>query len=448
MTVTQWMDHVSTKRKRIAELARGQPELVFTSLSHLIDLKWMYAAWDLTRKDGAVGVDQVDANAYAKDLDSNLRALLAAFRSGTYVAPPVRRVLIPKGDGSKTRPIGIPTLADKVLQRAVVMLLECVYEQDFLPSSHGFRPGRSAHGALIQLDHAVRSDRGEWVIDADIAGFFDALDHGMLRRFLDLRVRDGVIRRTIDKWLKAGVMDGDTLRRTRRGSPQGGVISPILANIYLHYSLDLWFDRVVRVRASGPVELVRYADDFLIIARNAVDAQGIHAALPQRLARFGLRLHPEKTRLVPFAQPPFRWRREAAAAMPWVEDPGTFDFLGFTHFWGGAKSGGWALRRKTARDRLARFLHVISDWCRVNRSVPIRDQHRILSAKLRGFGAYYAVTGNAAAVESVRYRTGEIWRCWLSRRSQRGRVSWARFNALLRDFPLPRTRIRRLVSPT
>ena len=444
MTVTQWTEHVSTKRQRIAELARSQPELVFTSIAHLIDLEWMHVAWDLTRKDGATGVDDVDACAYARNLDSNLRALLVAFRSGTYVAPPVRRVLIPKGDGRKTRPIGIPTLEDKILQRAVVMLLECIYEQDFSPVSHGFRPGRSAHGALIQLDRAVRETGGGWVIDADIEGFFDALDHGMLRRFLDLRVRDGVIRRTIDKWLKAGAMDGGILRRSRTGSPQGGVISPILANIYLHYSLDLWFDRIVRGRTRGPVELVRYADDFLIIARDAGDAQGILAALSKRLGRFGLQLHSTKTRLVPFKQPPFRWRRENAAAMPWVEDPGTFDFLGFTHFWGGTKSGGWAMRRKTAKDRVARFLHRISDWCRVNRNVPIRDQHRILSAKLRGFGAYYAVTGNAKVIGTVRFRTGQIWRRWLSRRSQRGRMSWARFNALLHDFPLPRTRIRRL----
>ena len=446
MTSTQRLESVSTKRKRIAKLARTQPTLTFTSIAHFIDLEWMHQAWNLTRKDAAVGVDGVDAEQYAADLEGNLTRLLAAFKGGTYKAPPVRRVLIPKSSGAGTRPIGIPTLEDKILQRAVVMLLECIYEEDFVPSSHGFRPGRSAHGALEQFRQAATELRGGWVIDADIKGFFDALDHGVLRGFLDLRIRDGVIRRAIDKWLKAGSLEDGRFVRTTKGSPQGGVISPLLANIYLHYSLDLWFEQEVRRRASGPVAFVRYADDFLILARRQDDVQGLMKALPKWLARFSLGLHPTKTRLVPFQQPPFRWRRENADAMPSVRDPGTFDFLGFTHYWGGTRSGGWALKRKTAKDRFARFAKGLNEWCRTNRCVPVRDQHRILSAKLRGFGAYYGLSGNAKSLDSMRFRAQEIWRCWLRRRSQRGHMPWARFNAILRRFPLPQLRVRRASS--
>ena len=424
-------------------MARSQPKLTFTSIAHLIDLDWMHRAWDLTRKDAAVGIDGVDAVRYAADLEGNLTRLLTAFKSGTYKAPAVRRVDIPKGSGTGTRPIGIPTLEDKVLQRAVVMLLESIYEQDFAHTSHGFRPGHSAHGALEQFWQSATEMRGGWVIDADVQSFFDALDHRRLRSFLDLRVRDGVIRRAIDKWLKAGTLEDGRLVRSTKGSPQGGVISPLLANIYLHYVLDSWFERDVRPRARGRVELVRYADDFLIIARRPDDARGLMTALPKRLGRFGLCLHPTKTRCIPFEQPPFRWRRKSADAMPWVTDPGTFDFLGFTHFWGGTRAGGWALKRKTAKDRFTRFAKKLNEWCRVNRCVPLRDQHRILSAKLRGFGVYYGLRGNAKALESMRFRAQQIWCRWLRRRSQRGHMPWSRFNAILQRYPLPRLRVRR-----
>lgn len=441
MTDIPRSETISTKRQRIAEQAKNQPELAFTSISHHIDLEWMYQAWEMTRKDGAVGVDGVDAEEYAVDLEGNLTRLLEAFKAGTYRAPPVRRVLIPKGDGKKARPIGVPTFEDKILQRAVVMLLECIYEQDFVDLSHGFRPGRSAHGALEQFRSSATAMRGGWVIDADIQKFFDTLDHTQLRRFLDLRVLDGVLRRAIDKWLKAGALEGDRLLRSQTGSPQGGVISPLLANLYLHYALDTWFESEVRPRMRGAVDLVRYADDFLIIAQRRDDMERIMKALPKRLNRFGLNLHSTKTRCIPFQQPPFRWRREKAATMPEVVDPSTFDFLGFTHYWGGTRSGGWALKRKTARDRFSRFVRNLNVWCKVNRCIPLRDQHRIISSKLRGFGAYYGLSGNGRALESVRFRAQEIWRKWLRRRSQRGHMPWNRFNAILRQYPLPRLRV-------
>ena len=259
MANTPRLDPVSTKRQRIAELARDAPEMVFTSLAHHIDMHVLRTAYAATRKDGAVGLDGQTAADYAVHLEANLQSLLDRFKSGQYVAPPVRRVHIPKGDGRKTRPIGIPTFEDKVLQRAVVMVLESVYEQDFRDCSVGFRPGRSAHQALQHLWEQTMVMGGGWVIDLDIQGFFDVLDHSHLRGFLDRRVRDGVLRRAIDKWLKAGVLEDGRVSRSVLGTPQGGVVSPLLANIYLHHVLDVWFTTEVQPRLRGRSVLVRYA---------------------------------------------------------------------------------------------------------------------------------------------------------------------------------------------
>jgi len=260
MTGTPSPLDISTRLQRIAELAKKAP-VALTTLAHHIDIEFLREAYRRTRKDGATGVDGQTATMYAEKLDENLRSLLDRFKSGTYKAPPVRRVNIPKGDGAKTRPIGIPTFEDKVLQRAVTMVLEAIYEQDFLPCSFGFRPGRSAHDALQVLWEGLMEMGGGWVLEVDIQGFFDSLDHGHLRDFLDQRVRDGVVRRTINKWLKAGVLDGGTLSRPDAGTPQGGVVSPLLANVYLHEVLDKWFESEVKPRLDGRALLIRYADD-------------------------------------------------------------------------------------------------------------------------------------------------------------------------------------------
>ena len=252
----------STKQQWIAEQAREHPERVFTSLHHLIDGEWMREAYRRTRKDGATGIDGVTAADYEKDLEANLESLLNRIKSGSYRAPPVRRHYIPKADGTR-RPLGIPTFEDKVAQRAILMMLEPIYEADFLPCSYGFRPGRSAHDALKALRTGFMEQGCRWVIDADIAKYFDSIDHGHLRSFLDLRIKDGVVRRMIDKWLKAGVLEGESLRRTETGTPQGGVISPLLSNVFLHHVLDVWFERVAKPRLKGRCLLVRYADDAL-----------------------------------------------------------------------------------------------------------------------------------------------------------------------------------------
>lgn len=426
---------VSTRLHRIAELARRAPDMVIVTLAHHIDLAWMYEAYRQTRKDGAAGVDEVTAAEYAVDLDDNLRSLLERFKSGTYFAPPVRRVQIPKGDGSKTRPIGIPTFEDKVLQRAVLMVLEAVYEQDFRDCSYGFRPGRSAHKALDGLWHRLMEVHGGWVLEADISSFFDTLDHRTLRSFLDQRVRDGVIRKMIDKWLKAGVLEGEQLRRATGGTPQGGVISPLLANIYLHEVLDRWFVEQVQPRMRGPTHLIRYADDFVIVFANESDARRVMEVLPKRFERFGLALHPEKTRLIDYRRPP------GAKTSGGGGKPPTFDFLGFTHYWGRSRKGRPIVKRKTARTRFARSLKRVAVWCKRNRHLPIAEQHRYLSAVLLGHYSYYGITGNGKAIDVFRETLEQIWRYWLRRRSQRRHLGWDRFHCLKKRFPLPSSRV-------
>src|SRR5262245_53219524 len=293
-------DPISTRRRRIAELARRSPQMAFTTLAHHIDIDWLKEAYRRTRKDGAVGVDGQTAQDYAADLEGNLRSLRDRAQSGRYQAPPVRRVHIPKGTGPETRPIGIPTFEDKVLQRAVAMVLEAVYEQDFLDGSYGFRPGRSAHQAPDALWHRLMEVGGGLVLEIDIRKFFDNLGHRHLREILSRRVRDGVLPGLLCKWLNAGVMEDGCVTHPESGSPQGGVISPILANAYLHEVLDEWFEHTVKPRLRGRAHLIRYADDAVLVFEEESDARRVLDVLPKRFGKYGLALHPEKTRLVPF----------------------------------------------------------------------------------------------------------------------------------------------------
>ena len=405
--------------------------MVITTLAHHIDMAWMYEAYRQTRKDGAVGIDGVTAAEYAEDLDTNLGSLLERFKSGTYFAPPVWRVEIPKGDGSKTRPIGIPAFEDKVLQRAVLMVLEAVYEQDFYDFSYGFRPNRSAHQALESLWHRLMEVHGGWVLEADISSFFDTLDHKILRSFLDQRVRDGVIRKMIDKWLKARVLEDGQLRRTGDGTPQGGVISPLLANIYLHEVLDRWFVEQVLPRMRGPAHLIRYADDFVIVFADESDARRVMEALAKRFGKYGLALHPRKTRLIDCGRPSGPGKGGRGGKPP------TFDFLGFTHYWGRSRKGKPVVKRKTAQSRFSRSLGRVALWCKRHRHKPIADQQRYLSAVLLGHYSYYGLTGNGRAIGAFRHQLVRIWHYWLRRRSQRRCLTWDHFARLLKRWPLP-----------
>jgi group II intron reverse transcriptase/maturase len=422
---------ISTRLERIATLARQLRDQPLTTLAHHIDLDWLREAHRRTRKDGATGVDGQTADECAAHLEDNLRSLLERAKSGTYRAPPVRRAYIPKESG-EMRPLGIPTFEDKVLQRAVAMVLEAVYEQEFLDCSYGFRPGRSANQALDVLHREASKMAGGWVIEIDIRKYFDSIDHGRLRDVLRGRIRDGVILRLIGKWLNAGVLEDGAVTRSETGSPQGGVVSPILANIFLHEVLDVWFHRDVRPRLRGRAHLVRYADDAVMLFEYEEDARRVMAVLPQRFGRHGLMLHPDKTRLVPFKRPArVRYRCDARP-----DEPGTFDFLGFTIHW--AKSpmtGKWVVKTRTAADRFRRALRRVAEWCKANRHEPIECQQRMLNQKLRGHYAYYARKGNRARLWKLWHWVKREWWRWLRRRSQRG-LSWDAMGRLLQRYPL------------
>lgn len=426
-------DTVSTRQQRIAELAKQNPEMGFTSLNHHLDPEWLFAAWQRTRKDGATGVDGQTGEDYFRNLRENLQALLERAKSGTYRAPPLRRTYILKGTGPEKRPLGIPTFEDKVLQRAVVMLLEPIYERDFKNCSYGYRPGRSAHQALDAVWQQTMGTQGGWIVEVDIRKFFDTLDHAHLRALLKRRVRDGVILRLIGKWLNAGVLEEGSLSFPEAGTPQGGVISPLLANIYLHYVLDVWFEEEVRPRLQGRAFLIRYADDFIMGFSCEADARAVLDVLPKRFGKYGLTIHPTKTRLVPFRPPSRSSRAEPGPS----SRPGTFDFLAFTHYWGKSRKGTWVVKRQTAASRFVRGLKKLGQWCRWNRHQPIEVQHQTLWSKLRGHYAYFGITGNSRALVRYRDAVARLWRKWLSRRQSAAAIPWEVFQRLLKRYPLP-----------
>jgi group II intron reverse transcriptase/maturase len=437
MTETSSSQDVSTKLVRIAKLAKELRGVSLQTLAHHIDVDWLREAYRRTRKDGARGVDGQSAEQYAEHLEANLQSLLDRAKSGRYRAPPVRRVHIPKGDGTETRPIGIPTFEDKVLQRAVAMVIGEVYEQEFHDFSYGFRPGRSPHQALHAVQNAAWRLNGGWIVEVDIRKFFDSVAHVHLREILRRRIGDGVLLRLIGKWLNAGVVEGLELSYSDEGTPQGGVISPLLANIYLHDVLDEWFVRDILPALVGHAEMFRFADDLVVLFTRKQDAERFLAVLPKRFGKYGLTLHPDKTRMVAFRKPDL------------VDDdddgPGTFNFLGFTHYWGLSRKPAakgkppvkrWFAMQKTAKDRLSRTLRRLSEWCRWHRHDPLNEQHEMLAKKIEGHYGYYGITGNFPALAQVFYAVKRIWRKALARRSQQ-RLSWAKMQRIWERFPLP-----------
>jgi len=312
-------------------------------------------------------------------------------------------------------------------------VLEAVYEQEFHDFSYGFRPGRSALQALEVLQSSMVKMAGGWVLEVDIRKFFDTLDHEKLRAILNQRVRDGVILRLSVKWLNEGVKEAGQLHHPQAGTPQGGVISPLLANIFLHEVVDEWFVRDVLPRLQGRAVLVRYADDLVFVFARKEDAERVLDVLPKRFGRYGLSLHPDKTRLVPFHRPD---RQDGDR-----DGPGTFDLLGFTHHWGLSRKGKWIVKKRTAKDRVSRTLRRIREWCRQHRHWDVRTQQKALAGKLNGHYAYFGVTSNYVALRRVWHETKAIWRKWLSRRSQKSFLSWKRMHELLGRFPLPEPRI-------
>ena len=423
---------ISTQLQQIAEQARRNPDYTFTTLAHLMDVEWLKEAYRRTRKDGAPGIDAVTVEAYAAQLEENLQALHARLVSGTYRATPVRRVWIEKDDG-RLRPIGIPVLEDKIVQRAVGMLLSAVYEQDFYDFSHGFREGHSPHQAVHELREWCMENHVRWIVDADISGFFDNLSHERLEELLQRRIKDGTLLRLIGKWLKAGVVDDGALAYPERGTPQGSVISPLLANVFLHYVLDEWFERDVKPHMRGRVHLIRFADDFVIACELESDARRLMQVLPKRFGRYGLQLHPTKTQLIKFQRLDQQDKGGAGKR--------TFDFLGFTHYWAKSRRGYWVIKRHTARKRLNRTLTAIWEWCRRHRHLPMREQYDMLCKKLRGHFQYYGIRDNYRMLEMVFRYAEKAWRYWLGRRSQKSAIPWERYNLLRAIFPLPKPKI-------
>ena len=417
--------------QRIKELAR-MPEKVFTSLAHRIDLYLLRKSFRQVRKSKSAGVDKVTAKNYAKNLDENLYNLHQRLRRGQYVAQPVKRIWIEK-EGGKKRPIGISALEDKIVQKAAATILNVVYDGIFHPFSHGFREGHSQHKAIIELRELCRKMNINWIVDADVTGFFDNISKNLLRDVIKQRVNDGGMLRLIGKWMNAGVVEDDELSYPEKGTPQGAVISPTLSNIFLHTVLDDWFVKELKPRLKRRCFLVRFADDFIIGCELETDARKVLELLKGRFEQFELSLHPEKTKLIPFGKP--------ASSVRVDRRNGTFDFLGFTFHWSKAREGYWVIKRKTVGKRLRRFLKGLWEWCKDNRHEPLKGQHGDLCAKLRGYYQYYGVRGNFKPLEVVFEYAEKAWRYWLSHRSHKGWISWAKFEKIRAAFPLPTPRI-------
>ena len=432
---------VSTHQKQIAELAKKTKGKPIHSLNQFLTIEWLREAYRRTRKTGAVGVDEVTAEEYEKNLETNLSSLLERMKSGTYKAPPIKRVYIPKTDGSQ-RPIGIPSLEDKIGQRAILMILECVYEQEFKECSYGFRPGRSAHQALDCIRNQIMDHRTTWVIEADICKFFDSIDRNRLREVLSRRVRDGVVVKLINKWLNAGIMDKGQIHYSTTGTSQGNVLSPILANIVLHEVLDEWFENEVKPRIKGHSFLARFCDDFVMGFEKERDARRVYEVLPKRFNRFGLELHPEKTRMVDFRSPPNRTKpNQRKEFEKKCRKLNTFEFLGFSHVWSASRKGYWIMWQITSKKRFARALKAIKGWCQSNRHGPIKVQHKKLSQKLRGHYSYFGITGNHRRVRNFLHQVERIWLKWLNHRGRGKRLNFEQFKQFLNKYPLPSARL-------
>jgi group II intron reverse transcriptase/maturase len=414
------------------ERARQEPEGQFRSLAHLIDVECLERAYHRLRADAAVGVDGVSKEQYGQELRGNLEDLHRRMKAMQYRHQPILRVHVPK-ETRGTRPIGISAIEDKVVQGALTEVLTAIYEQDFLTCSFGFRPRRSAHDAIRVLNEAIHRAEVHWILEADIKSFFDSVNRRQLEEMLQIRVADGSLLRLIGKCLHVGVLEGEEFSRPDEGTPQGSVISPILGNVYLHYVLDLWFEQDIRPRLAGRALLVRYADDFVMGFERQDDAERVMAVLGKRLAKFGLTLHPDKTRLMPFGRPPKEHQKG--------KGPGTFDFLGFTFYWARNRWGKWNIRCKTRRARLGRAIRRVYSFCRGQRHQPVAEQHSALTSRIRGHFNYFGVNGNIRSLCLLVRHAERAWLKWLCRRSQRSRLNWKRFKDLLKDFPLPRPRV-------
>jgi group II intron reverse transcriptase/maturase len=419
---------------RVRQVAKRDRCARFTALLHHVTVDRLRDAYRRSKREAAPGVDGVTWAQYGERLEDNLRALHDRLHRGAYRAKPTRRAYIPKADG-RSRPLGIAAMEDKIVQRAVVEVMNAIYEQDFLGFSYGFRPGRNQHQALDALAVGIGTKKVSYVLDADIRGFFDAIDHGWLRKFVEHRIADKRVLRLLRRWLAAGVMEGGSWTSSTQGTPQGATVSPLLANVYLHYVFDLWVQRWRKTRARGEMIVVRYADDFVVGFQYQADAERFLAELRERVRRFGLELHPDKTRVLAFGRFAALQRRQRGER----GSPETFHFLGFTHVCSRTKQGRFLLRRRTMAQRMRAQLKEVKTELRRRRHRPIAEQGIWLGRVVRGHYAYYAVPTNIRALQAFRTQVERHWRAALMRRSQRGRVTWARMRRLsARWIPPPR----------
>jgi len=427
---------VATTLRRIAEKARKEPGFKFTSLYHLLNEELLRECFQRLRKDAAAGIDDLTKEEYAENLDANLSDLIGRLHRMAYRPQPVRRTYIPKPGSAKQRPLGIPCFEDKLVQAGLVRILEAVYEQDFIGDSYGFRPGRSCHTALRALSDSVEGNPVNHIVEADIKGFFDSVNQEWLLKFLEHRIGDQRLLRMVKRFLKAGVYEDGSITISDEGTPQGGVISPLLANIYLHYALDLWFEKVIRNHCTGYARLIRYADDFVVCLQYEQDAVKFRDDLGQRLGKFGLEVEPTKTRVVKFG----RFVVQNAKAKG--NRPETFDFLGFTHYCGTRRDGtGFRMKRVTARKKFTAKVRVFKEWLKKARTMKTAELWAGAKAKLRGHFAYYGVTDNLPGIKRFAAEVEKLLFKWLNRRGKRGCLTWHKFCAMLKRFPLPQPRI-------
>lgn len=416
-----------TKFRSIAQKARENPAEVFTSLAHYLTEEYLLASFSKLRRSAATGIDKVSCQDYEKHLTENIENLHQRLKAQRYRATEIRRAWIDKG-GGKQRPLGISTTEDKIVQRAVADILNLIYEQDFYESSYGFRPKRNAHQALAHLRNQCMSGRIKWILDADIQGCFDNFDHSILRELLSKRIKDRNLLRLIDLWLKAGIIDGKSLHRNTVGTPQGNIVSPLLCNVYLHYVLDEWVEKIIRPLLKGKIIIIRYADDFVIGFENEEDAIRVNKVLPKRMQRYGLTIHPEKSQLIKFVP-------DDKKSKP------TFDFLGFTHYWAKSQKGYKVIKRRTSKKKMHKVIQNLRECCKENRHLKLKDQYKLLCSKLRGLYQYYGIRGNFLALKKMYLDVKFSWYKWLNRRSQRNSYTWKGYGDLLNYFTLPRPRI-------
>lgn len=428
----------STKLSSLTALAQGNPQMRFTSLAHLLTVDFLKGCFRELKKNKASGVDGVTVREYGADLEDNLKDLVERLRAKRYRPQPVRRVYIPKPKGGK-RPLGIPTVEDKLVQMALKKILEAIFEVDFVDVSFGFRPNRNCHQALDVLDKAVMTKPVNYIVDMDIEKFFDTVDHEWLMRFLRMRIADSSILRLIGRFLRAGVMEEGRYYQVDRGTPQGGVLSPLLANIYLHFCLDLWFEKRVKKENHGFCQLIRYADDFVVCFQKAAEARAFGDRLKERLNKFGLKVSEEKSRILPFGRYPYYSAQEKGRKLA------TFDFLGFTHYCTKTRRGYFRLGRKTSKAKFRQRIKELNQWLKdVRNQVELKQWWGVLRLKLMGHFRYYGISGNMAELRAFYKRAVRLAFKWINRRSQKRSYNWAQFHRFLQFNPLPVPKIYHL----